>query len=166
MPSIQQYLEEAQLGQCKIYTSSIIFSEVTPRRIAKSEYGTFHDFLGDFRSQVITIGNDPNIGALYGELKDLAYKKGTSTRRILTTGDAIMLATALEMKSAYNVNIDAFHTFDNGGGARSPEGGKAIPMLTYEEWCEGIEDEPLARRVIELKRCKPIHPSPKMFNHE
>jgi len=166
VPSIQQYLEDAKLGQCKIYTSSIIFSEVTPKRIAKSEYGTFNDFLGDFRSQVVTIGNDPNIGSLSGELKDLQYKKGTSTTRILTTGDAIMLATALELESTYGVKIDAFHTFDNGGGPRSPEGGKGIPLLTYQEWCEGIENDPLAKRVIGLNRCKPIHPTPNMFNHD
>lgn len=165
IPSIKQYLEDAKLGKCKIYTSSIAFSEVTPKRLVRSEHGTFNDFLADFRSQIITVGNDPNIGALSAELKDLPYKKNNSTKRILTTGDAIMLATALELELTYKVKLDAFHTFDNGKGPRSPEGGKAIPMLTYEEWCEGIESDPLASRVIQLNRCTPVHPSPTMFNN-
>ncbi len=163
IPSIEQYLEDARQGKCKIYTSSIVFTEVTPKKLVKSEYGTFNDFIADFRGQVITIGNDPIIGSLAGELKDLPYKKSNSTKRILTTGDAIMLATALELESSYGVELDIFHTFDNGGGPRSPEGGKAIPMLTYQDWCEGIESDPLAARVIEMDRRKPIHPTPNMF---
>ena len=72
-----------------------------------------------------------------------------------------MLATALELKETFSTEIHAFHTFDDGKGQRGPEG-KGIPLLSYHEWCEGLEEDPLAKRIIELNRCLPIHPSPQM----
>ena len=46
---IKQLLEEAKLGKIKIYTSSIVFTEVTPKRLTNSSYGTFNEFLNDFK---------------------------------------------------------------------------------------------------------------------
>lgn len=160
--SIRQFLEDAKEdGSCKIYTSGIVFTEVTPARLQPSKYGSFEEFLDDFRGQIVTLDADPIICSRAGDLRDIPYKKNGSTSRVLTTGDAIMLATALELKNTYGIEIDAFHTFDNGNGARGPEG-KGVPLLTFEEWCEGLENNDLAQEVIGMNRCMPIHPSPKM----
>jgi len=156
--SIAQYIEETQNNKHRIFTSGIAFVEITSSRIRNPNYDTFQEFLDDFESLIIPISPDPNILTLAGELKDLKYKKNNSNKRILTTGDATMLATALELEEVYSTSIDYFHTFDKGNGPRSVEGGKGIPLLTFEEWCEGLEDDPLAKRVIKMKRCEPIHP--------
>ncbi len=158
--SIRTYLDEAaRPNGHQIFTSSIAFAEVTKAKLFKPGVGSFDEFVRDFEGQINIVAADPIVCQRAGALKDLAYKKGATTKRVLTTGDAIMLATALELQDTYGVTVNAFHTFDNGNGPRGPEG-KGVPLLTYETWCEGIETNPLAKQVMELNRCKPIHPSP------
>jgi hypothetical protein len=90
-------------------------------------------------------------------LKDIRYSKGGSEKRILSTGDAVMLSTAIYLQDAYGVAIDTFHTFDN---AKK----KFVPLLGYHEWCEKLtgEKDALARRVCAMKREKPLHPMPRL----
>jgi len=161
--SINQFINEASAKKHHIYTSSMVFAEVTPSRLNNNSFGTFQEFLDDFEGMVTTISADPNILTLAGNLKDLPFKKGKSTGRILTTGDATMLATAIELEDTYDVKIDHFHTFDDGKGKTGPEGGKGVSLLNFADWCEGIETHPLVKRVLELDRCPPIHPEKKLL---
>jgi hypothetical protein len=96
---------------------------------------------------------------LAGKLKDIPYRKGTSTVRRLTTGDAIMLATCLHLQDTLGVAIEAFHTFDDGGKNRE------LPLLSYHEWCERLTGtkSKLAARICSLKRERPVHPTPGLF---
>lgn len=158
LDSIEAFLEDAEAGRAKIFTSSIAFAEITPKRLVGGDYDQFSDFLEDFQSSVTIVDASPQICQLAGELKDFQYRKGGSTKRVLTTGDAIMFATALQLKDTFSVDIDALHTFDNGRGKGNPEG-KGVPMLSFEEWCEDILTEPLIARLIALDRIKPLHPS-------
>jgi hypothetical protein len=93
--------------------------------------GTFEEFLEDFQGAVVT------------------------------TPDSILLATALHVQEDYGVKLDAFHTFD-GGGKKDEDGNRSIPILGYEGWCDGLDADqmPFAQRVIDLPRCKPVHPEP------
>jgi hypothetical protein len=70
-----------------------------------------------------------------------------------------MLATALDLKDAYGVDVDIFHTFDDGGKKGS------LPLLSYHEWCDGLTGvrAALTKRVIALPRQKPIHPHPRLL---
>jgi hypothetical protein len=100
---------------------------------------------------------------LAAQLKDLPYKKGNSGKRRLGTPDAIMFASCLTAQDVLGVKIDFFHTFDD-GKKRGPDG-KGIPLISYEDWCEGFNNDQMrvADRVIKLNRRKPIHPRPDMF---
>ena len=73
-----------------------------------------------------------------------------------------MLASAVYLIQAFSVNIDHFHTYDD-GKRRGPEG-RSIPLLSYQEWCEGFSPDQMriAKPVVDLDRCRPIHPSPKL----
>ncbi len=157
--SIGKYLEEAKAGDLKIYTSTIASAEVLPGQLVK--VGTFEDFLQDFQGAVIPVDPAPNVMRMSGRLRDLPYKKGSSTGRRLGTPDAIILATAIHIRDAYGVALDAFHTFD-GGGAKDRDGNRSIPLLGYEAWCEGFnaEQQTFAQLVIDLPRSKPLHPNP------
>ena len=108
------------------------------------------------------VESGPYVNINAGLLKDVSYKKGSSKSRVLTTGDAIMLATALEIEETYGVDLDAFHTFDNGHGKGNPEG-KGVPLLDYHLWLEGVERTEVVNRVVALNRCKPIHDEPDMI---
>jgi len=155
--SIDQYLEEAKAGACKIYTSSVFLAEVAQSKIRKKGIGGPIHFLNDFVGSVVVIDASVSVFELAGRLKDIPYRKGTSDKRVLSTGDAVMLATALFLKDAYEVVVDAFHTFDNGGKKRE------LSILSYHEWCEGLSGAKaaLAGRVVSLLREIPIHPAPK-----
>jgi hypothetical protein len=115
------------------------------------------DFVNDFVGSIILIDPNPNIMQLAGRLRDIPYKKAESTRRVLSVPDAIMLATYLNLKDAFDVNVDAFHTFDD---AKK----RTIPLLSYQEWCDGLtsEHDRLAKRVCAIKRERPVHPTPQL----
>jgi hypothetical protein len=161
LDSIAQFLLEAHGDKPKyrIYTSSLIFTEILNSSIKKKGIGTLTDFLNDFQSAITLIDPTPPILQLAGKLKDIPYKKGQSDKRRLTTGDSIMLATCLHLQDILGVTVAAFHTFDDGGAKRE------LPLLSYHEWCEGLTGNraKLSTRVCALKRERPIHPNPEMF---
>jgi predicted nucleic acid-binding protein len=155
--SIEQFLDEAKAGKHRIYTSSIVFAEVASSKIKRRGLGSMLDLTNDFVGSTFVIDASVNIMELAGRLKDIPNKKNNSPGRRLSTGDAIMLASALYVKDAYGVEVDTFHTFDD---AKK----KFVPLLSYHDWCEGLTgaSAKLAKRVCDLKRCKPIHPTPKL----
>ncbi len=158
---IHQYLAEsahATKPKWKIYTSSLIYTEIMDSQIKKKGIGSLAAFLKDFESAIILIDPTPPVLQLAGRLKDIPYRKGDSRNRRLTTGDSIMLATCLYGEEALGVTFEAFHTFDD-----SPK--KEVPLLSYHEWCEGLSGNraKLATRVCALKRQRPVHPEPEMF---
>lgn len=154
---IEQYLSEAKSGAHRIYTSSVVFAEVASSKIKRKSPGTMNDLIRDFTGSIIVIESSVPVMQLSGRLKDIRYKKGVSDKRVLSTGDAVMLATALHLEDAYGVKVDAFHTFDNTKK-------KFVPILSFHEWCEGLTGDAakLARRVCNLNRCKPLHPAPRL----
>jgi len=159
--SIAQYLGEARERKHQIYTSSLVFAEVLPSSM-KPGVGSFEEFLDDFRGALIIVDASPNVTQIAGRLRDLPYRKGTSTNRRLATPDAIMLASGIYLTDAMGVRLTAFHTFDD-GRRRGPEG-RSVPLLSYHEWCEGSTSAQMlvAKPVIDMPRRRPIHPSPNL----
>jgi len=128
--------------------------------MVSNKFGGFLDFLQSYRSAVVGIAPDNNIMAIASELRSLVYTKTGGERKLLTP-DAIHLASAIALTDIYGVPLDAFHTFDNGKN-KGPEG-PGTPLLSFETWCEQCEDDPLAKKVIDMVRCHPEHPNRKMF---
>lgn len=160
--SIEQYIDDARKGSVDIYTCSIALAEIVPSSFKGGNYATFMQFQKDLRGSVKLIDLNPNVMLLAGRLKDLKYAKSGGERK-LGTGDAVMLAACIHAIENYKIDIDAFHTFD-AGKKRGLDGGKGMPLLGFEEWCSSFtgEDAMLAGKVINLNRCKPVHPSPKL----
>src|SRR4051794_26197064 len=73
-----------------------------------------------------------------------------------------MLASAVHLVQAFSVNLDHFHTYDD-GKKRGPDG-RSVPLLSYQDWCEGFTADQmrLAKPVVDLDRCRPIHPNPRL----
>ena len=161
---IEQYLYEMRNGDHKIYASSLVLAEVIPSAIKRPNVGTLQDFVDDLESAVTIVTPSPDVMHRAARLKDLPYQKSNSRGRRLGTADAIILASCLEIMDGWSVNIDAFHTFDD-GKSRGPEG-RMVPLLSYQEWCEGFTSAHLtvADPVIQLNRRKPIHPAPRLVS--
>lgn len=53
-----------------------------------------------------------------------------------------------------------FHTFDDGKGKNWE--GKCVPLLSFDEWTGGLEDNELVQAVLKLPRQKPTHPEPNL----
>ena len=161
--SLETYISEVESGKSKIFTSTVSLAEVTPSKLSKSDTETFQEFLSDFQGSVISIDPSPYININAGLLKDIKYKKNNSNKRVLTTGDALMLATALELEETHGVILEAFHTYDNGRGKGHPEG-KGVPLLDFDQWLDDVEKDDLIERVLNINICKPIHPQPNLFD--
>ena len=151
--NIAQYLTEAREGKHQIYTSSIVFAEILPSSM-KAGGGSFQDFVDDFQGAIIIVDASPNVTQIAGRLRDLPYRKGASTSRRLATPDAIMLGSCIYLNEALGILINAFHTFDD-GRRRGPEG-RSVPLLSYQEWCEGFsaEEMRIAKPVLDLARAR------------
>lgn len=162
---IEQYLHEARNGEHRLYASSLVLAEVVPSAITKPEVGTFQNFIEDLQGAVTIVTPSPNVMHRAALLKDLPYRKGTSKGRRLSTTDAIMLASCLEVRDDWGVKVDAFHTFDD-GRKRGPEG-RMVPLLSYHEWCEDFTAEHLeiAEPAMQLNRCVPQHSRPPLLPH-
>ncbi|MDH6268409.1 putative nucleic acid-binding protein [Rhizobium sp. SG_E_25_P2] len=161
--SLEAFLKDSEAsGGPRIFTSSIALAEVSPGKLKNSAHSSFSSFLNDFRNSISVVDTSPFININAGLLKDVRYKKGASDKRILTTGDAIMLATALEIEETYGIKLDAFHTYDNGRGKGNPEG-RGVPILGFHEWLDDVPETDLIKRVVALNRVKPIHPEPSLI---
>ena len=157
---IGQFLDDCARGDCVIYTSTLTIAEITEKRLISSCYGDFSEFLAEYSGSVIQVAADPTVMTLASKIKGLTYTK-TGGEREVGTPDAIHLASALTLVSDYGVTLNGFHTFDN-GKSKALEGGRSVPLLSYQEWCEQCITDPVAKRVIALGRCKPDHPNPKL----
>lgn len=155
---IGQFLEESSRGECVIHCSTVTMAEITKANINGSH--DFDQFMGLWGGGIVPLSPDPNTMSLASELRSLIYTKTGGERRLHTV-DAIHLASALTLIDPYGVTLDAFHTFDS-GKKRDPEG-KGVPLLGYQDWCEACKDDPLALRVIEMARTKPLHPHKKLI---
>ena len=157
---IEQFLHEARDGEHQIYASSLVLAELVPSAITKSGIGSFQNFIDDLQGAVTIVTPSPDVMHRAALLKDIPYRKSSSKGRRLSTTDAIMLASCVEIVETWELDIDAFHTFDD-GKKRGLEG-KMVPLLSYDQWCEGFTPEQLkiAEPVLQLKRCKPDHPKP------
>lgn len=158
---ISQYIQEASRNERKIYISTVSFAEVRPSFLKKKDFGTVNDLIKAFKSAFYPINPTPDIMTQAGLLKDLVFKKKGGTSRVVGTGDAIQLTTCLYAKLELGIADIVFHTFDEGKGKNWE--GKCVPLLGFEDWCEGHQSNPVVKRVIDLSRHKPEHPNPKMI---
>lgn len=157
--SLEQFIDDAKSGKALIHTSSIALAEVRPSFMKMRSIGSFAEFMDDLNGAIVLTDPSPNIMITAGHYKDLKYTKSNSKGRNHSTPDAIMLATCIHLADDAGVNIDCFHTYDNGG--KRGEDGRAVPLLTYQEWCQGFIENEFASRIIRLPRVKPVHPEPR-----
>jgi hypothetical protein len=157
---IDQFIEEAGRKQRFIYTSTIAFAEIKPQHLRKRQYGDIFRFFEEFKSAFRPIGTSPDILARAGQLRELEFSKDGGTRSV-GMGDAVHLLTCQHLKADIGVKDIVFHTLDEGKGKTWE--GRCVPLLGFETWCKGHENNDIVKSIIALPRHKPAHPQPRMF---
>jgi hypothetical protein len=155
--SIDQYLADTISGKCHIYALTLIFGEDRESHLTRSGVGSFDSFFDSLSGAATMITPDVNTLKMAGRFRDITYKK-TGGERQMGLGDAVMLASCLQMEDVYGVTIDAFHTYD--AGKKRGSEGKCVPILNFEEWCKELSEN--QRRtidpIVKLRRTQPIYP--------
>ena len=160
---ISAHVSDAEVGRSKIFISSIGLAELRPSRV-KASGETPASIVNKLCAFITVIDTIPDIMSLAGSLKDNRYvcstdgPKAPERSRELSTGDAIQLATAIWMREYAGVQDLEFHTFDDGKSRNSVDG-KTVPMISFQNWCKGLDGVEYVELAKELKRKKPDHPS-------
>lgn len=156
---IDQFLKEAQAGKCQIFTSTVTIAEITDPTLKAASVGSVVEILNDFQSSIFLMEADPNTMAAASHLRSQRYTKQDGAKpRQLSPPDAIHLATAINLKPMYALDVGSFHTFD-AGKSRGLDGGKGMLMLGFEEWAVECSSDSWVKRVLGFQRSKPEHPS-------
>lgn len=156
---ILRHLEDADKQKTNIYFSSVIFAE---GQLAGGKPDRQDRLEGDLRKLGNVIDPVPDIMKMAGRLRTHSYReKPTGSKRVgnartLSLGDAIYLATAIWLKEMAGEKNLVFHTFDD--GKTKTNGERFTPLLSFDKWCDGIEDDTDIAAIIRLKRVKPNHP--------
>jgi hypothetical protein len=154
------HLSDAVAGKTNIFISSISLAELRPSRIQMPGM-TPVMVLSRLFSVIKVIDANPDVMSMAGVLKDNRFvahdqPKVKERTRELGTGDAIQLATALWMAEVAGVKDLVFHTFDDGKARNSIEG-KCVPLLSFQNWCKGLDGSELVQSAKSLKRSRPEH---------
>lgn len=161
---IQKHVEDCEAGKTKIYISSVTLAELRPSIVGMAGRSPAN-IISQTCAFLVPIDTTPNIMSFACLLKDnrfecsIDHPNSKERNRPLSTGDAIQLATAVNLREHWGVIGLEFHTFDEGKRSSKEDGGKTVPMIGFHNWCKGIEDREEISLVCEMKRIKPEHPS-------
>lgn len=158
LQDIVQYIRDSQEGKIDILISTITLAEIRPSALRQKSFNSFDEFYDDVGGAFLLLGPTPEIMKRAAILKDRQYTHAKKGPRHIGTPDAIQLLTCLHATEDLGYKDIIFHTFDNGGGKGWE--GKCVPLLSFEEWTTGCENEPLIGRVAALTRTKPLYPEP------
>ena len=168
---IQTILDEATGSSPKrtLWISSILFAELRPSSLApQARFQSVDELARYIRSIATVVVPDPNIMLMAARLRDIDWSRPkrmpNEKPRRLTLGDAVHLSSAIWVKKGSRVNDLEFLTFDNSSKSNSETGPgtKPLPLLSVEDYCDGISDNSDAMDVLRLVRVKPILRQPGM----
>ncbi len=161
---IEQFVAEAKLQQLQVHVSTIVFSELRPRFLRETRWGSVTKFFDDLGAACYLFDPNPNIMRMAGQIRDqIPTNPGDpniepSKVRVVGLGDAIHLATCLFLRDSAGCDDIVFHTFDAGKG--SSWEAKCVPLLGFERWFPPESRSGIISNVCGLKREKPAHPQP------
>lgn len=160
---IAAHVADAEAGRSKIFISSIGLAELRPSRV-KASGDTPASIMNRLCAFITVVDTIPDIMSVAGSLKDNRYvcstddPKAKERARELSTGDAVHLATAIWMREYAGVQDLEFHTFDD-GKSRNAVDGKTVPMISFHNWCKGLDGVEHVELAKEIRRKKPDHHS-------
>ncbi len=159
---IKKYLEDSKAGLVDIYLSTISLAELRPSTLKMSGF-TPIQVLSSISGSFVLVDTSPDIMSVAGHLRDQTYKhvEGPEERAVtrpLSLGDSIHLATAVALREEFGVQNLVVHSFDLGKRKDIEEGKKTVPMVGFEKWCRGCDNDDWVQKVVSVERKIPEHP--------
>ena len=157
-------MADAKRKHIKIHASTIVLSELRPRLLRDTRWGSVSNFFDDLGSACYLFDPNPNIMRLAGLIRDQISTNPSGPKidpvkqRVVGLGDAVHLATCLFIRDAAGCDDIVCHTFDEGKGTTWEA--RCVPLLGFERWCPPEGRSGAVASVCGLRREKPIHPSP------
>lgn len=147
-----------------LWVSSILFAELRPSYFVPGRFSTVEELSRYIRSIATVVTPDYNVMRQAARLRDISWCRPIKLRgkdekpRRLTLGDAIHVASALWVKESSKVDDLEFLTFDNKAGTsiETDAGTKSLPLLSLEDYTDGLGSDPDAMALVRLHRCKPL----------
>lgn len=167
---ISAYIKDVKDGSRKVYYSTIVYTEIRqryfdyPGQNGTGSYRGTVELFEDLGRNFIPIEPSPNILLDAGQMRSVDSVNPDPkalSNRVLSTPDAIHLATCLFARDVFGLDEIVFQTFD--AGKRGNHDGKCIPMLGFERWYPERVRTPIIQGVCSMPRGLPEHPQPSMF---
>lgn len=158
---IAKFLDEAKAGNRHIWMSSMVIAEIKPHQLYMQGFLNFQQLLDDIQAAVTLVTPSVPINMLASRLQGHEYhrtpKADDEKNKLLSSMDAVHLATCIHIRDDQQVHDIEFHTFDDGRGGSKPRG---LSLLNYHKFAEHLLADPDVKAVCDLPRMPPNHPSP------
>jgi len=157
---VEKFLEDAEEGRCKLFTSTVAIAELNPKHISQGK-GPQSKFFRDLAANVTIIDTLPQIMMWAAQLRSQSFEYCGSNKdlighkRDMDLGDAIFFATCFHLQEAGEADL-CFHTFDDGKAKKS--GVKSVPILSFKDWCKDLDSVPIIQRAKSIKTSVASHP--------
>lgn len=161
---IDSFIKDAQRGHRTIYFSTLAFAEVRQRYLRQGGFATIQAFVDDFSGVFMPVDPSPNVMMNAGLIRDAMSTNPSDPNnhsRIVSTPDAIQLASCLYVKQTFEVSDIVFHSFDR-GRSKGWEG-KCVTMIGFQDWFPAAGRSRVIQDVCDLTRTEPLYPQISMF---
>ncbi len=160
---IEAHLQDLLSGKTEIFVSTTVLAEIRASKVRKAGKSPLQ-IVQAVSASFKFVPPSPDIMSLAGHLRDQEYLQvdGPSDRaskRDLSLGDAIHLATGIALQEEYGVQNLVVHSFDEGKRRDGQTGKKTVPMVGFHNWCRTNANDEEVQRALSLKITKPVHPS-------
>lgn len=146
-----------------LWISHVLFGELRPSSfVSQQRFKDVEDLARYIRSIATVVNPDFNTMLRAARLRDVSWARPNRAPaekpRCMTLGDAMHIASALWVKEASKVPDLEFLTFDNSADANveTDPGTKALPLLSIENYCDGISGLEDVAAVLRLPRIRPV----------
>ena len=158
---IAKFLDEAKAGTRHIWMSTMVIAEIKPHQLHLRGFENFQQLHDDIQAAVTLVTPSVPINMLASRLQSHEYhrtpRQEEEKTRMLTSMDAVHLATCVHVRDDMAVADVEFHTFDDGRSGPRPRG---LSLLNYDKYAEHLLHNADVKAVCDLPRMIPAHPSP------
>lgn len=158
---IAKFLDEAKAGARHIWMSTMVIAEIKPQQLHLRGFQNFQQLHDDIQAAVTLVTPSVPVNMCASRLQGQQYHRtpraDDEKLKILSSMDAVHLATAIHVRDDMEISDLEFHTFDDGKSGPKPRG---LSLLSYHMYAQHLQHDTDVKAVCDLPRMLPRHPIP------